>query len=88
MIETIKIGILSDSHGLLRPKAVDILTNCDYIIHAGDICSELIIEELNSISNLVAVSGNVDRSEYTEIADRLDFTKILDLGFARFYHLS
>jgi putative phosphoesterase len=56
-----RIGVISDTHGLLRPAAVQALTGSDLILHAGDVGAEEILEELETIAPLVAVRGNVDR---------------------------
>jgi hypothetical protein len=55
------IGVISDTHGLLRPEAVDALEGCGRIIHAGDVGSPYILEQLRRIAPVVAVRGNVDR---------------------------
>lgn len=55
-----RIGIISDTHGLLRPEATEYLQDCDMIVHAGDVGSVEIIEQLQSIAPLVVVRGNVD----------------------------
>jgi hypothetical protein len=57
---TKKIGVLSDTHGLLRAEAVNRLRGCDMIVHAGDIGSPTILTELRTIAEVVAVRGNVD----------------------------
>jgi uncharacterized protein len=66
-----KIGILSDTHGYLHPKAYDFFKGCDEIWHAGDIVGDTILDELRLIAPTVrAVYGNCDgwdfRSELTE----------------------
>ncbi len=55
------IGLISDTHGLLRPAVIDHLINCDAIIHAGDICDDQIITRLEQISPVYSVSGNMDK---------------------------
>ncbi|WP_162874771.1 metallophosphoesterase family protein, partial [Pseudomonas viridiflava] len=55
-----KIGIISDTHGLLRPEAVTALQGCEQIIHAGDIGSAEIVEQLKAIAPLHIVRGNND----------------------------
>lgn len=55
-----KIGIISDTHGLLRPEAIAALEGCEHIIHAGDIGSAEIVEQLKSIAPLHIVRGNND----------------------------
>ena len=54
------IGILSDTHGLLRPALETALTGCDYILHAGDVGSAQVLERLAEIAPVTAVRGNMD----------------------------
>lgn len=54
------IGILSDTHGLLRPEAAAILEGCDHILHAGDIGRPEVIDALTALAPVTAVRGNVD----------------------------
>ena len=56
-----KIGILSDTHNLLRKPVTDILQTCDLILHAGDISTPQILKQLESIAPVYAVRGNTDR---------------------------
>jgi len=57
---TMKIGIISDTHGLLRPEAIAALQGCDRILHAGDIGSAQILDQLAAIAPVDAVRGNND----------------------------
>lgn len=59
-----KIGVISDTHGLMREEVLNVLLGCDLIIHAGDIGSIAIIETLNSIGPVRAVRGNIDKDEW------------------------
>jgi uncharacterized protein len=54
------IGVISDTHGLLRPEALDALRAADHLLHAGDVGGEDVLEELRRIAPLTAVAGNVD----------------------------
>lgn len=54
------IGVISDTHGLLRPEAVDALRGSEHIIHAGDIGAPEIVPELRKIAPVTAIRGNVD----------------------------
>ncbi len=58
------VGVISDTHGLLRPEAVEALRGCSQIIHAGDIGRAAVLDELQRIAPTVAVRGNVDRDEW------------------------
>jgi predicted phosphodiesterase len=60
------IGVISDTHGLLRPEAVNALRGSDYIIHAGDIGDPGILNRLNEIAPVTAVRGNVDRERWAQ----------------------
>jgi putative phosphoesterase len=55
------VGLISDTHGLLRPEALAALEGSDLIIHAGDIGNPTIIEQLRAVAPVVAVRGNIDR---------------------------
>jgi uncharacterized protein len=74
------IGVIADTHGLLRPEAAEHLKGCRTIFHAGDIGSLEVLEQLKSIAPVFAVRGNVDKGpwaknlpirEIVEIEDRL-----------------
>lgn len=54
------VGVLSDTHGLLRPSAFDALSDCDRILHAGDVGKPAILAALGDLAPVVAVRGNVD----------------------------
>ena len=54
------IGVISDTHGLLRTQACEALRGCELILHAGDVGSEDVLHELERIAPVVAVRGNVD----------------------------
>ena len=56
----VRIGLISDTHGLLRPEALAFLHGADRVIHAGDIGSAAILEALNAIAPVTAVRGNND----------------------------
>ncbi len=60
----ITIGVISDTHGYLDPRAYAALADCDAIIHAGDICDPAIIRELETLAPVHAVRGNNDADEY------------------------
>jgi putative phosphoesterase len=78
------IGVISDTHGLLRPEAVAALQGSDYIIHAGDVGDPAILTELTAIAPVTAVRGNVDREKW---ARDLPETNILEVGSTAIYVL-
>ena len=60
------IGVISDTHGLLRPEALAALAGAEMILHAGDVGAPDILDALRTIAPLVAVRGNIDRGEWAE----------------------
>lgn len=58
------VGLISDTHGLLRPQAVDALSNSALIIHAGDMGSPTVIDALRTIAPVAAIRGNVDKDAW------------------------
>jgi putative phosphoesterase len=54
------IGVISDTHGLLRPEAIEALRGVDHILHVGDVGDPLILESLRELAPLTAISGNID----------------------------
>ncbi|HEY5799462.1 MAG TPA: metallophosphoesterase family protein [Burkholderiaceae bacterium] len=61
---TTRIGVISDTHGLLRPEALDFLQGSECIVHAGDIGSLTILKQLEEIAPLIVVRGNNDREPW------------------------
>lgn len=55
-----RVGLVSDTHGLLRPPVLDWLQGCDHLLHAGDICDAAVLEALGRIAPVTAVRGNND----------------------------
>ena len=78
---TIKIGVLSDTHGLLRPAVLEVLQSCDYILHGGDVNKPEILDTLRSIAPLYVVRGNNDR----EWAEGLPQSLTVTLGGVPFF---
>jgi uncharacterized protein len=58
---TILLGILSDTHGLLRPEAIHALRGVDHILHAGDVGDAAILDALRAIAPVTAIRGNIDQ---------------------------
>ncbi|KQP12778.1 metallophosphoesterase family protein [Pseudorhodoferax sp. Leaf267] len=75
-----RIGLLSDTHGLLRPEALAFLRGSDAIVHAGDICDPAILEQLAAIAPVTAVRGNNDHGPW---AERLPHTAHVQFGAVR-----
>jgi putative phosphoesterase len=59
-----RVGLISDTHGLLRPEAVTFLRGSDHIIHAGDIGDATVLRQLNVLAPVTAVRGNNDRGSW------------------------
>jgi uncharacterized protein len=73
----LRVGVLSDTHGLLRPEARAFLVGCDYIIHGGDIGDRMILKNLEALAPLIAVRGNNDNEPW---AKRLRATELIRIG--------
>ncbi len=80
----LQIGLISDTHGLLRPEALAALAGSDRIIHAGDIGHESILDDLRKIAPVTAVLGNVDS---TILMPELTETEIVEMEGVRIYVL-
>jgi len=76
------IGLISDTHGLLRPEALRALEGCELIIHAGDVGKPEIIDQLQAVAPVVAVRGNIDTGEW---AARLPLTAVVETVSPRIY---
>jgi uncharacterized protein len=73
----LRVGLLSDTHGLFRPEARAFLMGCDYIIHGGDVGDVRILDELAVMAPLIAVKGNNDREPW---GARLRETELIRVG--------
>ena len=71
------IGVISDTHGLLRPEAVAALRGADHIVHAGDVGGPEILASLAALAPLTAVKGNNDKGAW---ARALPITEVVDAG--------
>jgi putative phosphoesterase len=78
------IGVISDTHGLLRPEALVALQGSDRIIHAGDVGDPEILDRLSEIAPVTAVRGNVDRESW---ARNIPETNILEVDGVSLYVL-
>ena len=72
-----RVGLISDTHGLLRPEVLAFLEGSDHIIHGGDICDSGVLEKLAVIAPVTAVRGNNDRGAW---ASSLRETELIKLG--------
>jgi len=62
----LRVGLISDTHGLLRPSALQFLQGCDHILHGGDIGKPQILETLASLAPVLAVRGNNDTADWAQ----------------------
>ena len=79
-----KVGLISDTHGLLRKEALEALRGSELILHAGDVGKPEILEDLRRIAPVIAVRGNVDKGEWAKV---LPETAIVEAGRAMIYIL-
>jgi putative phosphoesterase len=84
MIRRFGLGVISDTHGLLRPEAVEALRGSDMIVHAGDVGSAEVLRELGKIAPVIAVRGNNDREPW---AKDLPLNEAFEVGRASIYVL-
>jgi uncharacterized protein len=80
----IVVGVISDTHGLLRPEAIRALRGADMIIHAGDVGNPEVIEELRGVAPTFVVRGNIDKEHW---ATALPMTAVVEVGDRLFYVL-
>jgi hypothetical protein len=79
-----RIGLISDTHGLLRPQALDALRGSELIIHAGDVGKPEVLTALRRLAPVVAVRGNVDKADW---ASSLPETAVAEAGAVLLYVL-
>jgi hypothetical protein len=78
------VGVISDTHGLLRPEAIEMLRGSEHIIHAGDIGAPEIIPELKKIAPVTAIRGNIDQMAWCL---KFPETELVELGGIHIYIL-
>ena len=78
------IGVISDTHCLLRQSAIKALEGSDLIIHAGDIGNQETLESLKTIAPVIAVRGNVDHGQW---AINLKYSEVVEIGAVSLYVL-
>lgn len=84
MNKPVAVGVTSDTHGLLRPEAVEALQGSQHIIHAGDVGAPEILEQLAIIAPVTAIRGNVDKGAW---ARKLPEIEVLEIGGVSIYVL-
>lgn len=75
-----RIGLISDTHGLLRDSAVEALADSDIIIHAGDIDTPDIIDALKTIAPVFPVRGNMDRNPYGATLHKYEIVEMNEIS--------
>jgi len=81
---TVILGVISDTHGLLRPEAIEALRGSDRILHAGDVGAPEILEALFEIAPVTAIRGNVDTAAW---AHALPATEVVEISGVSIYML-
>jgi putative phosphoesterase len=71
-----RVGLISDTHGLLRPEAMTFLRGSDFIVHAGDIGNAAVLKELAAIAPVTAVRGNNDRGAWAETVREAELLQV------------
>ena len=79
---SLRVGLIADTHGLLRPQATAFLRGCDHILHGGDIGAPDILKQLAALAPVAAVRGNNDTQAW---AAPLPATRLLELGAVKIY---
>jgi len=78
------LGVISDTHGLIRPQALELLAGCERIVHAGDVGKPGVLAELGKIAPVIAVRGNNDRGDW---AKSLAETEVMEFAGLYLYVL-
>lgn len=74
-----RIGVISDTHGLVRPEALEALHRCELIVHAGDVGSPEVLAALGEIAPVIAVRGNNDKGEWAEALPQKEVVQLSEL---------
>lgn len=84
----VSVGLISDTHDLLRPEAVRALRGSDCIVHAGDICGTQVLEQLRRIAPLTAVRGNNDHGAWADALPHAEVLRIEDVAILAVHDLA
>ncbi len=79
-MKPLRIGLISDTHGLLRPQALAALEGCDHILHAGDIGKAEILDTLSGLAPLTAVRGNNDEGPWAQAIRKVEAVQLGGIG--------
>src|SRR5712691_3088364 len=80
----ITVGVISDTHGIVRPEAIEALRDSELIVHAGDVGDPQVLERLRAIAPTIAVRGNIDKGTWAEV---LPLSEVVAVGELQLYVL-
>jgi len=80
----ITVGVISDTHGIARPEAIEALRDSELIVHAGDVGDPQVLERLRAIAPTIAVRGNIDKGTW---AESLPLSEVVAVGQLQLYVL-
>jgi uncharacterized protein len=83
-----RVGLISDTHGLLRPEVTAFLRGSDFIVHGGDICDPAILDELRALAPVTAVRGNNDRGAWAEGLAETEWLRVGEVTIYAIHDLS
>ena len=83
-----RIGVISDTHGLLRPEAIAALSGSDRILHAGDVGDPEIIDRLRELAPVTAVRGNVDRDPWAAALPETELVEVVGVSIYMLHDLA
>lgn len=82
------IGIISDTHGLLRPEALHALNDVELILHAGDIGNQQVLDTLQQIAPVIAVRGNNDKGEWAKSLVEWEVVEVDDVSIYMLHNVN
>lgn len=82
------LGVISDTHGLIRPEAIEALQGVEMILHAGDIGNQQVLDKLNEIAPVTAVRGNNDKDEWARSLPDWDVVEVGNVSIYMLHNLN
>jgi len=86
-MKSFNVGVISDTHGILRPEALSALQGSDAIIHAGDVGERTILDQLKGIAPFYAVRGNIDTERWCESLPRTEVVQSQNISIYVLHNL-
>jgi putative phosphoesterase len=86
-MKSFMLGLISDTHGLLRPEALSALQGSDAIVHGGDVGERTIVDQLKAIAPTYTVRGNVDTERWCESLPRTEVVQLRDISIYVLHNL-